>query len=84
MPVKFVDKVKVGFRVIVEARKGFLLGGRAISDNVVCDTFFEALAYMTAVIEANVNTDRSVRVGKVLEFRGMVSTPILVPDRMRR
>jgi hypothetical protein len=70
--------------VIVEAKEGFLLGGCTIGDNVVCDTFFEALAYMNAVIEDNVKAHRSVRTGKVLEYRGIVSTPIFVPDRVRR
>jgi hypothetical protein len=49
----------------------------------VCDSFFEAVSYMNSVIEVNREADRKVRIAKVLEFRGMVSTPILVPDRVR-
>jgi hypothetical protein len=46
-----------------------------------CDTFFQALGHMNAmnaVVERNVKMKRSVRLGKVVEFRGMVSTGVLV------
>ena len=68
MPIKFVDRYKEGFQVIVEVVEGeYLLGGRSVSDGTVCDTFREALNY------------RKVKVGKVVPFRGMVSTGVLVP-----
>ena len=79
MPVKFIDRFTVGFQVIVEAKEYFLLGGCTVSDNVVCDTFFEALAYMNAVIEDNVRADRSVRIGKVLEFEAWSPRRFLYP-----
>jgi hypothetical protein len=81
MAVKFVDKFTIGFQVIVEAKEGFLLGGCTISDNVACDTFFEALAYMNAVIEDNRQAYRRVKVAKVVEFKGMVSYGVHVPDK---
>lgn len=44
----------------------------------VFDTFFDALGYMNDVIAANVEADRTVKLGKVLPFRGMVCTGVLV------
>ena len=73
MPVKFVDKFKVGWTTIVEADEGHLLGGRMVEDGPVFDTFFHALTYMNVVIEENVKACRSVRLGKVVPFKGMVS-----------
>ena len=33
MPIRFIDKYKAGFQVIVEAVEGeYLLGGRSVSD----------------------------------------------------
>jgi hypothetical protein len=45
-----------------------VLGGCTISDNVVCDTFFEALAYMNAVIEDNVNAYGVSGLGRCWSF----------------
>lgn len=78
MPIRFIDKFKVGFAVIVEAEDGFLLGGRTIDSKPVVDTFFDALGYMNEGIEENVKANRSVKLGKVVTFRGMVSTAVLV------
>jgi hypothetical protein len=73
MPIRFVDRYTTGFAVIVEANEGFLLGGRTVSDGPVFDRFFDALGYMNAVIDSNLKAKRSVRLGKVVEFEGMVS-----------
>jgi hypothetical protein len=42
MPIRFIDRYKAGFQVIVEANEGFLLGGRTVSDGPVFDRFFDA------------------------------------------
>ena len=73
MPVKFVDKFKVGWTAIIEADEGHLLGGRMVDDGPVFDTFFHALSYMNVVIDENVKARRSVKLGKVMPFEGMVS-----------
>jgi hypothetical protein len=39
----------------------------------VFDTFFHALYYMNVVIEENMKAYRSVKLGKVIPFKGMVS-----------
>ena len=39
----------------------------------VFDTFFHALTYMNVVIDENVKANRSVKLGKVVPFKGMVS-----------
>ena len=53
MPVKFVDKFKVGWTTTVEADEGHLLGGRMVDTGPVFDTFFHALTYMNVVMEEN-------------------------------
>jgi hypothetical protein len=83
MPLRFVDRYKTGFHVIVEADEGFLLGGRTIDSGPVFGMFVDALGHMNAVIEMNVKAPRRVRLGKVVEFRGMISSFIHVPDRPR-
>jgi hypothetical protein len=80
MPVKFVDKFKVGWTAIVEADQGHLLGGRMIEDGPVFDTLFHALSFMTVVIDENVRARRSVKLGKVVLFKGMVSCFVNVRD----
>jgi hypothetical protein len=54
--------------VIVEADEGFLLGDRTISSGPVFDTFFDALGYMNAVIESNLQAKRQA--GDSLSSRG--------------
>jgi hypothetical protein len=84
MPVRFVKRYKVGFEVIIETADGdVLLGGRQVYSGAVFDTFFDALLCMNLMIESNQEAKRRVSVGKVVEFRGMVSTGVLVPDRRR-
>ena len=39
----------------------------------VFDTFFHALSYMNVVIDENVKANRSVSLGKVVSFKGMVA-----------
>jgi len=73
MPVKFIDKFKVGFQAIIEAETGHLLGGRMVDDGPVFDTLFHALSYMTVVMDENVKAHRSVKLGKVIPFEEMVS-----------
>jgi hypothetical protein len=80
MPIKFIDKYKVGFQVIVKAQEGYLLGGSTVDSGPVFDTFFDALGYMNDVIDANVNAYRKVKLGMVMPFRGMVSTGVFVPE----
>jgi hypothetical protein len=80
MQIRFVDQYKTGFQVIVEADEGFLLGGRTVDSGPVFDRFFDALGHMNAVIENNVQAKRSVRLGKVVPFRGMVSCPFAWGD----
>ena len=48
-------------------------------DGPVFDKFFDALYYMNVVIEENVKAHRSVKLGKVVLFKGMVSCFINVP-----
>ena len=81
MPVRFVDKYKESFTVIIEADEGFLLGGRTVDEGVVFDTFSDALNHMNAVIEDNVLAYRKVRLGAVVEFKGLVSHAVHVPAR---
>ena len=73
MPVKFVNKFKIGWTAIIEADEGHLLGGRMVESGPVFDRFFEALYYMNIVIEENEKARRSVKLGKVVLFEGMVS-----------
>ena len=73
MPVKFVDKLKDGWQAIIEAESGHLLGGRMVEDGPVFDTLFHALSCMSVVIEENVTARRCVKLGKVVQFKGMVS-----------
>ena len=52
MPIRFVDKFKVGFAVIIEAVEGeYLLGGRQVYSGAVFDRFADALMCMHAMIE---------------------------------
>lgn len=73
MAVKFVDKLKIGWQAIIEADSGHLLGGRMVDSGPVFDTLFHALTYMNVVIDENEKANRSVKVGKVVPFEGMVS-----------
>ena len=80
MAVKFVNKFTVGWQAIVEADDGYLLGGRTIVHGPIWDTFFAALSHMNGVIARNVQANRSVKLGKVVPFRGLVSCAVHVPD----
>jgi hypothetical protein len=73
MAVKFVDKFKVGWQAVIEAEEGHLLGGRMVDSGPVFDTLFRALTHMNVVIDENEKANRSVRLGKVVPFEGMVS-----------
>lgn len=73
MRAKFVDKFKVGWQAIIEAESGHRLGGRMVDTGPVFDTLFHALTYMNVVIEENEKANRSVKLGKVVPFKGMVS-----------
>ena len=79
MPVKFVDKFKVGFQAIIEAEEGHLLGGRMVEGGPVF-----AHSYMNVVIDENVKARRSVKLGKVVLFEGMVSCFVNVRDDDKR
>ena len=83
MPVKFVNKHMIGWKAIIEADQGHLLGGRMVDDGPVFDTFFHALSYMNVVIDENVQARRSVKLGKVVLFKGMVSCFVNVHDDNR-
>ena len=71
--MKFVDRHKVGWQAVIEAEEGHLLGGRMVDSGPVFDKFFDALYYMNVVIDENEKANRSVRLGKVVLFKGMVS-----------
>ena len=73
MAVKFVDRHKVGWQAVIEADDGHLIGGRMVDSGPVFDTFFQALTYMNVVMEENITACRSVRLGKVVPFEGIVS-----------
>ena len=51
-----------------------------IEDGPVFDTLFHALSYMNVVIDENVKARRSVKLGKVVPFEGMVSCFVNVRD----
>ena len=74
MPVKFVDKFTIGWLAVVEADEGCLLGGSP-ANGAIFDSFFAAVHYMAVVIDNNVKANRSVRLGKVMEFKGMARVP---------
>jgi hypothetical protein len=77
MPIRFGNRYKTGFQVIIEAEDGhFLLGGRQVDSGAVYDRFADALVCMTASLESNLKADRRVNVGKVMPFEGMVSCPV--------
>ena len=80
MPVKFVDKFKVGFQAIIGAEEGHLLGGRMVGGGPVFDRLFDALSYMNVVIDENVKARRSVKLGKIVPFEEMVSCFVNVRD----
>ena len=64
---------------IVEADEGeYLLGGQGVYDGAVFERFFDALHCMNEMIEDNVVANRRVKLGKVVQFRGMVSSFIHV------
>ena len=44
-----------------------------VDSGPVFDTLFQALSYMTTVIDENEKANRSVKLGKVLPFEGMVA-----------
>ena len=69
---------------ILQADEGHLLGGRMVEDGPVFDKLFEALYYMNGVIDENVKTRRSVKLGKVVLFKGMVSCFVNVRDDDKR
>lgn len=73
MAVKFVEKFKVGWQAVIEAEEGHLLGGRMVDSGPVFDTLYQALTYMNVVIEETEKANRSVTLGKVVLFKGMVS-----------
>ena len=58
---------------VIEADHGHLLGGRMVDTGPVFDTLVHALTYMNVVIDENVKANRSVKVGKVVPFEGMLS-----------
>jgi len=70
MPVKFVDRHKVGWMPIVEASEGYLLGGRKVCDGPVFERFFDALKVMNAWIEQNLACSRKVKLGRSYSSRG--------------
>ena len=53
--------------------EGHLLGGRMVEDGPSIRYVFHALSYMNVVIEENVKASRSVSLGKVVPFKGMVA-----------
>ena len=65
MPVKFVNKHMIGWKAIIEADQGHLLGGRMVEGGPVFDRFLDALYYMNVVIEENIKARRCVRLGDV-------------------
>jgi hypothetical protein len=59
MPIRFIDRYKEGFEVIIEAVEGeYLLGGRQVDDGAVFDTFDDALMWMNEILEANLEANR--------------------------
>ena len=51
-----------------------------MESGAVYDRFADALICMNASLESNLKADRRVRHGKVVEFRGIVSSFSHVPD----
>ena len=80
MPVKFVDKFRVGFQAIIEAESGHLIGGRMVEGGPVFDRLFDALSSMNVVIDENVKDRRRVKLGIIVPFEGMVSCFVNVRD----
>ena len=84
MAMKWSEKYMDGFMPIVQAVEGeYLLGGRMVIDGTVYETFFDALASMNRTVKNNIESGRRVRQGVIVEFRGMVSTSMHVPDSSR-
>lgn len=74
MRLKHSMRSMVGFMPIVEAEAGeYLLGGRMIYDGPVFERFFDALYVMNEWIKSNQDIGRSVKLGRVESFKGMVS-----------
>lgn len=83
MPIKFVDRHMSGFMPILEASEGVLSCGRKISSGPVFDKFSDAFVCMNAWLENNRRASTKVKVAKVVEFEGMVSCAVHVPDGNR-
>ena len=64
MAVKFVRKHMQGYQPIIEADEGYLVGGRMADSGPVFDTLYQALTYMTVVIEENERAYRSVNLAR--------------------
>ncbi len=74
MTLKHTMKHMEGYMPVVEAAdEGCLLGGRKIDSGPVFERFFDALYVMNSWIEQDIACHRSVKVGKVVEFKGTVS-----------
>lgn len=75
MPLKHTTKYMDGFMPVIEAVEGeYLLGGRMVCNGPVFERVFDALYVMNAWIDQEIACHRSVKLGKVVQFRGMVST----------
>jgi hypothetical protein len=85
MAIKFVDKHMRGVMAILQSVEGdFLSCGRIVSGEIVFDTFAQALGHMNALIESNRQAFRKVQLAAVVEYEGIVSCGVHVPDDDRR
>ncbi len=74
MRLKHSMRHMVGFMPVIEAdEEVYLLGGRKVHNGPVFERFSEALWVMNAWIQLEQQTGRSVKVGRVEPFEGMVS-----------
>ena len=64
MRLKHSMRHMIGFRPVIEANKGYLLGGRMVYDGPVFERFSEALSVMNAWIQLEQETGRSVKLGR--------------------